>query len=601
MSVIHAPRKPELEPRQIVMLAIPTLALVGLLLRLWYIQVVDADSYRAMAEKYRWSSVETLAPRGLIYDRHGRLIAGVKPEYVVTAIPNEVRNQPWVLDKVAGLLGADKAKLEEKVEDGMLRPYLPTPIHVGATKEVAIVIAEAGPNLPGIGVSTQPMRHYPNTTDLAHILGYVWTPDKNDVERFELHKWPLPSYVGKQGIEWSCEPDLMGKPGTETIEIDSRRKPIRVIGREQAAPGSRLILTLDRELQKYANAALEEVRSRYPSSGAALAALDPSTGEVLALASYPTFDTNLFRGGISREAYRQLDEDPLHPMFNRAVSGSYSPGSTFKVVTALGGVFAGYFDPNRHVVCRGYYEAGNRKFKCLGVHGSIAFREALARSCNAYFGDMAAHAQRKGLNQAAIALGLGYKTGIELRGESAGSLPTDKWLKKLEERSGKKAEWYLGNTINVGIGQGEVSATTLQMANVAAAVANGGVSFKPHLVKARVDAQGTHSVAPLEAHRVDSPTFWHEMQEGMKGVIDHGTARGIAIPGLVWAGKTGSTEARGNAKTHSWFIGYAPADNPKIAIAVVVEKAGHGSEVAAPIAAQVVRRYLRPPANEAQR
>lgn len=600
MSVIHAPRKPEFESRQLVLLGVVGAALLALLLRLWYVQVVDADSYRLMAEKYRWSTSQKLAPRGLIYDRKNRLLGGVQSKWVVTAIPQEVEKKPWVIDKVAAMLQADPKKLREKVADGAMRPYLPTPIFVGATEEIAIKIAEAGDHIPGIGVDTQPMRYYPNTVDLAHLLGYVWTPDKNDVDRFKRHDWALPQYVGKQGIEWSCEQDLMGQPGAETIEVDARRRPVRVIGRENAEPGTRLILTIDRDLQKYANEVLATIRSRFPQSGAALAAIDPKTGEVLALASYPTFDTQLFSGGISKDEYKVLSDDPLHPMFNRAVSGSYSPGSTFKIVTALAAYETGYFDPNRHIVCRGYYEVGNKKIKCLGVHGAIAFREALAKSCNAYFGDLAAHAGRDGLNKAAIDLGLGYPTGVEIRGESGGSLPTDKWMKKLEERTGIKPQWYLGNTVNVGIGQGEVSATVLQMANAAAAVANGGVNYKPHLIHARVDENGTHPVEPTPAHSIDAdPTFWREVQAGMVGVIDHGTARtSAAIPGLRWAGKTGSTEAKGNAKTHSWFIGYAPAVDPKIAIAIVVEKAGHGSEVAAPLAARVVQRFFSPQKEE---
>lgn len=594
MSVIHAPRKPELDGRQLTLVGLIFAVLILLLLRLWYIQVVDAGAYRVIADKYRRSSVDKLAPRGLIFDRKNRLLAGVKPEVVITAIPDVMAKKPWVIENLARILGANPKKLRDKVAFGVMRPYLPTPIHVGANEQVAIRIAEAADHLPGIGVDTVPMRHYPNSRDLAHILGYVWTPDENDVDRFERHNWTLPQYVGKQGLEWWMEEALKGSPGSETVEVDAKRKPVRIVGRENSTPGERVVLTLDRDLQKYANATLASIREEHPKSGAAVAAIDPRTGEVLALASYPTFDTALFRGGISQDDYAKLADDPLTPMFNRAVSGSYSPGSTFKVITALAALEVGWFDPNRTVVCRGYCEVGNKKIKCLGVHGAIRFRDALARSCNAYFGEMAKHAQRNGLNQAAIDLGLGFPTGIELRGETGGTLPTDKWIAKIEKKEKRKVEWFQGHTVNVGIGQGEVSASVLQMACALSAIVNDGIRYKPHLIKTRLTETGPIDSQLEVAHRIEAPhQFWSELRAGMQGVIDYGTGAGLAkIPGVRWAGKTGSTEASGNKLTHSWFIGYAPAENPTIAIALVVEKAGHGSEVAAPLARSIVAHYL---------
>ncbi len=596
MSVIHAPKRPELDVRQLTMLGLVGVAIVVLLIRLWYIQVLDSDSYSATAEKYRWSTVEKLAPRGLIFDRRNNLLAGVQPQIVITAVPDVMGKKPWVLDKLATMLGAKAEKLKEKVEDGLSRPFLPTPIYVGAPIETATRIAEAADHLPGISVDTVPMRHYPNTHDLAHLLGYVWTPDKNDVERFERHEWPLPQYVGKQGLEWSLEEDLMGKPGTETIEVDARKRPVRIIGRENATPGTRIVLTIDRDLQKFCNEQLATIKDKFPESGAAIAALDPQTGEVLALASFPTYDTALFRGGISRAELKALQNDPLHPMFNRAIAGQYSPGSTMKVVTSVAAAEAGYFDPNRYYVCRGYYEAGTKKIKCLGTHGAISYRDAMAKSCNAYFGDLAAHAKRTGLVQAGLDCGLGLRTGIDMRGEATGTLPSDRWLMAVQKvKTLDETTWYLGNTINVGIGQGEVNATPLQMANVAALVANGGVNYVPHLLHSRVIGGQAQRPEVKEAHRPSvDPSVWASIQSGMKGVISYGTAHTVAqIPGVIWAGKTGSTEAKGNAKTHSWFIGYAPADNPTIAIAVVVEKAGHGSDVSAPMAKRVVEFFLK--------
>lgn len=613
MSVIHAPRRPELDARQVALLSVVCLALLLLLLRLWYVQVVDGPTYREKAEHYRFSTVDTMAPRGLIVDRKGRLLAGVAPRIVVTAIPSDVHRTriqtfgtkmvpgvaqletPWVIEKLAKILGADPRKLAEKVEAGASKPFLPTPIFVGAPVDGASRIGEPGSRPPGIDIQLLPMRYYPNTTDMAHILGYVWTPDENDVERFALHNWSVPQYVGKQGVEWMMEGDLKGKAGTETIEVDSHRRKVRMLKRENAEPGTKLVLTLDRDLQKYSNQVLASIRSQFPNSGAALAAIDPKTGEILALCSYPTYDSSLFSGGITQDEFDALAEDPLNPMFNRAIGGAYSPGSTFKLITSIAAAQSGYFNPNRYYVCKGYYEVGNRKVKCLGTHGAISYRDALSQSCNAYFGDLAFHVKREGLVKAAIDCGLGYRTGIDLRGETTGSVPSDNWIKAIEKKEGRKVTWYPGQTVNVGIGQGEVNATPLQMANVAALVANGGYNFKPHLVHARVSHGMTVPVPPEEAHHIELPaSVWSDIQAGMIGVIDHGTGKFLErIPGVTWAGKTGSTEALGQQLTHSWFVGYAPANDPKIAIAVVVERAGHGGKVAGPLAVSVLKEFFR--------
>lgn len=601
MSVIHAPKKPELDARQGMFLAATGGVLLLFLIRLWFLQVVSADDYLSAADKYRRSTVETLAPRGLIFDRKNNLIAGVRPELVVTAIPNVIKKKPWVIDKVSGMLGADSKKLMEKVEDGLSRPYLPTPIYVGAKIDVATRLAEAGDHLPGIGVDTLPMRHYPNTRDMAHLLGYVWTPDPKDVERFEKHEWPLATYVGKQGVEWSLEEYLKGKPGTETVEVDARRRPVRVAGRENPTPGEKLILTIDRDLQKFANEQLEEAHAKIGGAkGSAVVALDPKTGEVLCLASYPTYDTQLFVGGISRADFKALQEHPANPMWNRAISGQYSPGSTFKIITTIAAAEQGIWDPNRAVICNGYYEVGNRKVKCLGHHGAVTFRTAFIKSCNAYFSDFGLRSKRLGLIQAAESAGLHQRTGIELRGESTGTLPTDDWLRRVQgKKENEPFEWYQGMTVNMGIGQGEVNATPLQMANVAALVANGGVNYRPHLLKARINGDVRTENPPEELHRINvDPRVWSELQQAMVGVIETGTARSAKIPGVTWGGKTGSTESKGKKLTHSWFVGFAPARDPKIAIAIILEEAGHGGDFAAPIAGRIVSRFLNPPKNQ---
>ncbi len=591
MSVIHTPREPQFDFRLWVFAGALLAALVVFLLRLWYLQVVRSEELSRRAEALRHLSVSKLSPRGLVFDRNGVLLAGVKPEIVLTAIPRTVSRNPWVLDKVARLVGAPVEKLRERVKDASWRPYLPATIHVGAPIEVAARIAEAGEHLPGIGVESQPMRAYADRSAYAHVLGYVWTPSGKDVERLREDGIEPRQFVGKDGVEREYERELMGTPGRETLEIDGRGRPSRILARDNAQPGLRLVLSLDSKLQALANELLSGRR------GAAVA-LIPETGEVLCLVSSPRYDATPFLRGISTGEWTRLLEDRDHPLLNRAISSSYAPGSTFKVVTSMAAQKAGVFSEYARGSCAGYYQVGNRRLKCLGSHGAIGYRSALARSCNAFFAGWGHRAGHDNLVGAALSAGLGQLTGIDIPGERAGVVPTSEWLK----RHRKDPRWYPGDSVNMGVGQGEVSVTPIQMACLMALIANEGVSYAPRLARATVPP-GPEEKPKLferrELARVNAPAaFWRALKSAMAEVVESGTARGSAkIPGLVWAGKTGSAEHRKRELTHSWFVGFAPFDRPEIAVAVVVEASGHGSDVAAPIAREIVRRYLSTPSS----
>jgi penicillin-binding protein 2 len=595
MSVIHAPRQPELDVRHLLLLGVGGLCLLIIFLRLWYVQVVKAEDFITQAERARRSSVDKLAPRGLIYDRQNQLVAGVRPQSVITAIPDTVKKKPWVLDKLAGMLGVPVKKLKSKLADGTYRPFLPIPIYADVSIELASKIAESGEDLPGIGVETQPMRYYPNGTDLAHLLGYVWTPSKRDIERMtpklEEANRTLPPYVGKDGIERQYDLDLMGFPGAESMEVDSKRRPVRVVGRTEPTPGKRLYLSIDLGLQKYANAVLTQWLMDHPKSGAAIVAIEPATGEILALSSAPTFDASKFVGGISTEDYSLLLQDPRKPLINRAIAAEYSPGSTFKIATTIAAMKAGTFDPNRYTVCRGGIQIGKTFLRCTGHHGAISFHRAMQQSCNAYFCDLAMRTRSDNLMGIASQLGIGKRTGIDIPGESSGLLPTD------EVRAGDNrfpAELRLGDVAQMGIGQGYLNTTPLQMAQLVALVANRGKSYQPHLVRAFSEAGELVKVEPKIAHEIDlAPEQWDLLDDALRSVINAGTGGNARIAGVDWGGKTGSTEfGRKVGNTHSWFVGIAPMNNPKIVIAVLAEKAGHGGEVAAPIAGAVVKHYL---------
>jgi penicillin-binding protein 2 len=587
VSVIHTPRKPELEVRVLIFPGIMFSLLGVLFFRLWYYQVVKAPELVERAEATRKMTVDKIAPRGLIFDRKGVPIASVRPQVVVTAKPAEIQKHPEVLKKVAAILGVPVIKLERKVKDATWRPYLYSPIYIGATIEAGSRIAESVDDLPGIGVETLPMRQYPDPKSFTHVLGRVAIPSQDDVKRIEEKLKVKPAdYVGKNGIEKAFEKELMGTPGSEELEIDARRRPIRVAGRDNPIPGNQLFLTLDSRLQRKAM----EVLGKSGHTGAVVA-LDPKTGEVLCMVSSPAFDQRVYEGGLSQSEYDALVKDPRTPMLNRAIMTFLAPGSTFKIVTAVAAMQAGKFGVHNTYYCSGGY--GRRRMpKCLGHHGAISFDRAMERSCNVYFCSLGAAAGEDALRKASLDMGLGKSPDLEIGGVS-GVVPTRDWIVKVNPRH--KYVWWPGDTANFSIGQGYVSATTIQMANVAAMVANDGVRYRPHLVRAikNTETGEVHHVEPEIAGKIDAPPgFWAAMRQSLGHVVSQGTARSAQIPGIDIAGKTGSAEHDKGKKTNSWFVGFAPAENPRIAICVLVEEAGHGGDVAAPLASQVIKAYL---------
>lgn len=608
MSVIYTPRKPEANGRMIAMLGTIYGLLAILFLRLWYFQVVKAPILVERAEASRAEPVLQLAPRGLIVDRDGRPVAGIKREIVIKATPKELTGGQDEIDRVIALLKTDsqekdphylERKVMSKLAEAKRTPYVASPIYVGAGIDSGTRIAEAPDEFPGLSVDTLPMRSYaedrpesqgdPIADCFTHVLGYVWLRNENDIKRIKKQGFDPAEYVGKSGIEKAYEQFLMGVPGAEHIEMDAKGRPLRLVGRDEATPGDKLVLTIDRRLQELAT---KEMTGKVGG----LVAMDPTTGEVLSLVSTPTFDVKKFEGGMSDADWKSLSEDPDKPLLDRAIGTAMSPGSTFKIVTSLAAYETGKFDPHMTVDCQGgFYLNGRRICKCMSHHGDLQFKEAFEKSCNTYFATLGYEVGADALRKAALEVGLGERTGIEIDGERRGVVPTEHWLTHRKH----PLSWHAGDTVNMSIGQGWVETTPLQMCNLVAMVANDGVNYRPHLVKEIVDPLNPNKVKTIQPeilHQVNAaPEFWNTLKEAMVGVIENGTASGYGkIPGIVWGGKTGSTE-HGNkklTKTHAWFVGIAPIDHPKIVICVLVESAGHGGDKAAPIAQAVVKDYL---------
>lgn len=593
MSVIHAPNKPQVTFR-VWLLPLAFLGSIGITFgRLWYYQVVTAKELIDKADTTRTRETLKLAPRGLIYDRNGKLLAGIRSKYIALATPSEVKNDPSGLIKFAGWLGTSVENLEAKMKAGEATPFLPTPIAVGFDIKIATKAVEEQDSLPGITVEQQPMRIYTDPTAYSHILGYVWKPSPNDVQRLDEQGIAAPPFVGKDGLERYYDDKLLGNEGSETMDVDAKGHPIRISGRDPSEAGKKLILSLDSDLQRQALSLLG-------GKIGAVVAIDPNNGEVLCLASSPSYDTGLFLDGIKKEDWEKLkSEDNGMPLFNRATRGAYPPGSTFKILTSIAAARTGQFDITRSEYCPGYTELGKHRTKCMGVHGAISYHNAFVKSCNTYFGKLGLRIGGDALRQTATELGFYSRTGIDLPAESRGVVPTDEFIK----RRNKRRTFHYGDTVNMSIGQGELNVTPIQMANLVCLVANSGVNYKPHLAKAFVDplTGATEAVQPVVDHKIDLPaSFWEQLHSAMIGVVDSGTATLAKIPGIVFGGKTGTAEfytrkkkdRPRELKTHSWFVGVAPMDHPKIAIACVVEEAGHGGTVAAPLSGQLVRTYL---------
>ena len=571
----------------------PLVVLLGLLIilfRLWYLQVVRGSDLSQQALQGRTVSIAVTPPRGIIMDRKGKPLASVAPSLALMVVPGELDGNEEAIRRLVKICALDRAELEADIKENMFRRFLPFVAKLGLTTEQAMAVEEKRAFLPGVFVRPESIREYPSGSAAAHVVGYVGVVSPEDVERLTTdghrRRSGLPNFVGKVGVERVHDKTLMGLSGRDWVEIDTRGRPLRDSVSDPPTPGYNVVLTIDMDLQRVAEAQLAGRKG-------AIVALDPNTGEVLCIASGPTFDPNVFARRAPRATIKQLLTDKRNPLLHRAIASSYAPGSTYKIATMIAGLRAGVLTENTHYTCTGAMKVGSRTFRCLGRHGSIAYHRAMQKSCNIFFAKVGQSVQRQGLADTSLLLGLGKETGIDLLSERAGSIPTDAWLQKRE------LDWYPGDIVNMAVGQGYVGCTPLQMASYIATVASHGKRYRPHITKAMIPPGGTpQGFEPILDGEVElSPEWWSRLTDALVAVVDGGTAKAAQIPGVRVAGKTGSSEHTRGQRTHGWFVGFAPADKPRIAIAVVLEAAGHGGAVAVPVAKQVMEAYLKTPAS----
>jgi penicillin-binding protein 2 len=587
--------------------------------RLVQLQVFDYEDFAARSQGNR-VRIEAVPPiRGLVFDRKGRVLAENLPAYQLELIPEQVADIDDTLRRLEtiGLIDAgDIPRLKELSESGPR--FKPVALKVRLTEEEIARFAIQRPRFPGVDFQPRLLRHYPHGEAVAHAVGYVGALSKSDLQRLEQSNYAGTSHTGKTGVENSFESDLHGDAGYRHIisnalgrqvPEDSRDLSDTLPADETPAPGANIYLSIDLDLQMIATKALEGRRG-------AIVAIDPWTGEILALVSAPTFDPNQFVVGMSTAQFSDVQNDLQRPLFNRAVRGAYPPGSTIKPMLAIAALEAGATNLTRKSFCQGYFMLPNtthryRDWKPEG-HGEIDLHNAIAQSCDVYFYEISVEIGIDRMHYYLDQFGLGRTTGIDIGGENPGLLPSREWkLKNFREAADQK--WFHGETVIASIGQGYMLATPLQLASAAATLATRGTRFEPHLVAAIEDVlTGKRTLTiprRLDDVSIDNSNYWDSILNAMHGVMHdlHGTARAAALnAGYEMAGKSGTAqvfsisqedeyieeEVEERLRDHALFISFAPFDNPRIAVAVVIENGSSGSRVAAPIARAIMDEYL---------
>lgn len=603
-----------------VLLGLTLLLLWG---RLYYLQILHGADFREQADNNRFRIVPIPAPRGVIYDRNRVVLARNRPSYSIGFVPADLPDsttRATVLKRLADIVNVPVAKLQAASEKGSGSPFNFVTLVESVPQATAFQIEERHREVPGVQIRLLPVRDYPFGPITAPILGYVGRISQDQYLRLKddsVHRYSQDDVIGQTGIERTFEAQLRGAPGEEQMEVDATGREVRSLQVTNPSSGNNLVLTIDNRLQKLAADTLNAGIDRYHT--ASVVALDPRNGQVLAMVNVPSYDNNLFSNGIRSADLAKLINDPRHPLLNGAVGAAYPPGTTFDPITAIAGLESGTVTPKTEINCRGYLSVPNRFDPTVATKlfdwkelGPQDVESAIADSCRVYWyqvggGDPSgkwAGVGVDGLARFAHLFGLGDRTGIDLVEEITGLVPTVRW-----KRQTFNDEWVPMDTYQMSVGEGYLTATPLQLASVAATIANGGKVYRPQLVLDTLDSQGNLTTGFTPDVEREIPARSANLQVVRQGMIDatgtgktangfayDGTARAAAVPGFTIGGATGSVEygipdAKGNLPTHGWFIGFAPAEHPTIALSVFVEN-GTGSGDAAQIAHAIFSEYL---------
>jgi len=565
------------------------LVIIILIGRAGYLQIYEGDYYARLAEGNRIRIIPTMAPRGTFFDRNGELLVQNRPGFAVSLMPVMTKIDPVVVDRLAELLKVPVETINEKIEAHT--GFDPIRIKADVTPDIVSIIEEQKDNYPGVIIEVQPVRDYMNKEEAAHTYGYVSEINDMELEKKKDEGYRSGDIIGKFGLEKIYDKELRGINGGQQVEVDVTGKPVKIIGNKQPIPGDDLYLTLDKNLQTAAEKAVDEQLKQIHANAAAVVAMNPMTGEIYAMVSRPAFDPNLFARGISSKEWDKLNNNPYHPMDNKAITGEYPPGSTFKIITGTAALTEGVVTPSELIMDSGHHwiiPKGNAEGEALGL---INFQQAMAHSDNVYFYEMGNRLGIDRLEKYARMFGLGKVTGIDLPYESDGLVAN----RRYKEKNFEDGDWYLSETFDAAIGQGFNLVTPLQAAMVMGEIAADGKRYKPHLVSRIVgpDGKTVKEFTPELTGKLDVPPEDIQLvQAGLHDVTKYGTAatifRGFPIE---IAGKTGTAE-NPHGRDHGWFVAYGPFGNPNIVVAVVVEQGGFGSQSAVPIGRKVLEAWF---------
>ena len=578
------------------------LAFVIIGVRLFYLQIIVGHDLRRLSNNncIRLQAIDP--PRGLIFDRNEELMVDNRPSFDLSIILKDAKPIELTIESLSQYIKISPEDLMCKVKKGKgVSSYKPVLLKKDIGRDALAAVEAHKFDLPGIVVKVTPRRHYIYKQSAAHLLGYLSEISSDELKSGRYPECKGGDFIGKCGVEKTCERFLCGKPGGRQVEVNAKGQVVRVLKTVDAESGHNIYLTIDHVLQKRAEALLEGV------AGAVLA-MEPATGNILVLASSPSFDQNAFVGSMSHDEWNSLVNNPFRPMENKAIQAEYPPASTYKIVTALAGLEEGIIDTDSKFYCPGYYKFGDRVFRCWkrGGHGSVNVVKALAESCDVFFYQVGQKLGVDRLSWYAKACGLGLPTGISLDHEAKGLIPTAAWKK-----SCTGIPWQAGETLSIAIGQGYTLATPLQMLVLVSALATDGIRYKPFILKKIETAEGeiVYQSEPKVVGRL--PAGKQTLGLVKKGLWEavntrSGTAWIIHTDDIDISGKTGTAQVVGrkqhdtsdeadvqdHLKPHAWFVAYAPSDAPEIAVVVLVEHGEHGSSTAAPIADSIIKCFI---------
>ncbi|MDI6816755.1 MAG: penicillin-binding protein 2 [Actinomycetota bacterium] len=599
----------DVRPRLVVLTFIAIGLFLVLISRLWFMQVMAGEKYMEMAQGNYIRSIPVEAPRGIIYDRNGQVLVDNRPSIGVSISPAVAEKTPELLEKMSEVLRMSVDEIKERLAEKKSDPLKPRIVKRDVDDKTLAYIEEHKTALPGVDIVTESIRGYPHGELGAHLFGYLGEISDEEMTKFkQTGDYLLGDIIGKTGVENMYEGLLRGQKGSQQLEVNASGRPLSVIRDEDPVPGHNLMLSVDLKLQKAAEQALKDAMNRARSgpgerftadAGAAIV-LDPRNGEILAIASNPTYNPELFIGGISKKNWNELmAKKNNYPLNNRALM-AYPPGSTFKPVTMIGALEDGLVAVDDTFNCTGkWYGLGKKWAKACwnhAGHGGIGVLRGMAESCDTVFYVMGQNFHKDGqerLQYWARELGFGARTGVDLATEARGRVPDKEWKREFNKSNPEYQRWYPGDTVNMAIGQGDVLATPLQLATFYGAIANGGMVYRPHIGKAMISWDGNvkREFKPKTEDKKRLPVSKETIaytQASLEKVTERGTGTGAfnGFPVKV-AGKTGTSEVRGK-DDFAWFVCYAPVDEPKFVVVVLVEQGGHGGSTAAPAARKIL-------------